>query len=213
MEPREEILDACAELFVKRGFAGTSTREIAEAVGIRQASIYHYFHGGKNEILTDLLQRATRPTPEQIEKIMILGVETDAEPEVLLYLLIIRDVRALASAPRNTGKLARLPQAEHETTFSHHQSTQQELVTAYARLGTQVAAARSGAAMTVESDLLGDLLLDMVGAVMRIRARGGQISATVEAIIAAACLRACHLDQTTIDQAAIRAGELISVLE
>lgn len=51
MAPREEILDAAAGLFVDRGFEGTSTREIAEAVGIRQASVYYHFPSGKDEIL------------------------------------------------------------------------------------------------------------------------------------------------------------------
>ncbi len=51
---REEILDAAAELFTTRGFTGTSTRMIADAVGIRQASMYHHF-ATKDDILAALL--------------------------------------------------------------------------------------------------------------------------------------------------------------
>src|SRR6478736_6418493 len=51
---REEILDAAAELFTKIGYAGTSTRRIADAVGIRQASLYHHF-ATKDDILDALL--------------------------------------------------------------------------------------------------------------------------------------------------------------
>ena len=40
---REEILDASAELFTTQGFATTSTHQIADAVGIRQASLYYHF--------------------------------------------------------------------------------------------------------------------------------------------------------------------------
>ncbi|MFX8316426.1 helix-turn-helix domain-containing protein, partial [Acinetobacter baumannii] len=40
---RDEILDAASELFTTLGYTGTSTRTIAESVGIRQASLYHYF--------------------------------------------------------------------------------------------------------------------------------------------------------------------------
>ncbi|MGH3975407.1 MAG: TetR/AcrR family transcriptional regulator, partial [Pseudonocardiaceae bacterium] len=57
MEPREEILNIAAGLFVERGFAATSTREIAEVVGIRQASLYFHF-ANKEEILGELLQRS-----------------------------------------------------------------------------------------------------------------------------------------------------------
>ena len=36
---REEILDAAAELFTKIGYAGTSTRRIADAVGRSQPEV------------------------------------------------------------------------------------------------------------------------------------------------------------------------------
>src|ERR1700676_5369653 len=51
---REEILDAAAELFTSLGYASTSTRRIADAVGIRQASLYHHF-ATKDDILDALL--------------------------------------------------------------------------------------------------------------------------------------------------------------
>lgn len=52
---REEILDASAELFTTQGFATTSTHQIADAVGIRQASLYYHFPS-KTEIFLTLLQ-------------------------------------------------------------------------------------------------------------------------------------------------------------
>ena len=57
--PREEILDAAAGLFVSQGLAATTTRQIAERVGIRQASLYYYF-AGKDEILLELLTQSVR---------------------------------------------------------------------------------------------------------------------------------------------------------
>ena len=51
---REEILDAAAELFTNHGYANTSTRKIADAVGVRQASLYHHF-ATKDDILEALL--------------------------------------------------------------------------------------------------------------------------------------------------------------
>ncbi|HZA12357.1 helix-turn-helix domain-containing protein [Mycobacterium sp.] len=58
---RDEILDAAGELFTTRGYAGTSTRTIADAVGVRQASLYHYFKT-KDEILSALLHQTVTPT-------------------------------------------------------------------------------------------------------------------------------------------------------
>ena len=51
---REEILDASSELFTTQGFATTSTHQIADAVGIRQASLYYHFPS-KTEIFLALL--------------------------------------------------------------------------------------------------------------------------------------------------------------
>ncbi|MBM0123629.1 TetR/AcrR family transcriptional regulator [Pimelobacter simplex] len=39
----EQILREAARLFATKGFHGTSTREIAEAVGVRQPSLFHHF--------------------------------------------------------------------------------------------------------------------------------------------------------------------------
>jgi AcrR family transcriptional regulator len=58
---RDEILDAAGELFTTTGYTGTSTRTIAEAVGIRQASLYHYFKT-KDDILCALLSQTVTPT-------------------------------------------------------------------------------------------------------------------------------------------------------
>jgi TetR/AcrR family transcriptional regulator, cholesterol catabolism regulator len=38
-----EVLDAAAMIFAEKGYLGASTRDIAERLGIRQASLYYYF--------------------------------------------------------------------------------------------------------------------------------------------------------------------------
>lgn len=38
-----EIFDAAAEVFAERGYRGASTQDIADRLGLRQASLYHYF--------------------------------------------------------------------------------------------------------------------------------------------------------------------------
>lgn len=213
MEPREEIIDVAAGLFVNRGFAATSTRDIAEAVGIRQASIYYHFPSGKEEILGELLQRSIRPTVDRIQKIEILGAETGAGAEVLLYLLVVLDVRTLTAAPRNAGVLSRLPEVQRKEVFGPFGSARDELRSAYARLGQQVAASSPNSAMTLDGKLLGTLLLQLVEVVIGMRSDGHRISQTVECVVAASCLRVCLADQERIDEAAARAADLIGVFE
>lgn len=40
---RQAILDAALDAFAERGFQGASVREIARAVGVNEATLYHYF--------------------------------------------------------------------------------------------------------------------------------------------------------------------------
>ncbi len=53
---RERITDAAADLFLRNGYAQTSLRDIAGAVGIKAGSIYYYFDS-KEALLTEILQR------------------------------------------------------------------------------------------------------------------------------------------------------------
>jgi AcrR family transcriptional regulator len=50
---KERILRVAAELFYKNGFAATSVRQIAEAAGVGQSSLYHHLRS-KDQILVQL---------------------------------------------------------------------------------------------------------------------------------------------------------------
>lgn len=52
---RQDILDAALDLFAANGFFGTSTRDIARKVGVRESALYHHFPS-KEAILEALLQ-------------------------------------------------------------------------------------------------------------------------------------------------------------
>ena len=38
-----QIIEAAARVFAERGFHGATTQDIADVLGIRQASLYYYF--------------------------------------------------------------------------------------------------------------------------------------------------------------------------
>lgn len=54
-DTRRDILDRALELFASRGFTGSSMRDIARAVGVRESALYHYFPN-KNAILSTVLE-------------------------------------------------------------------------------------------------------------------------------------------------------------
>jgi AcrR family transcriptional regulator len=51
---RQRILAAARELFVDRGYAGTSIRDITDRIGVTKASVYYHF-SSKEEILHALV--------------------------------------------------------------------------------------------------------------------------------------------------------------
>jgi len=53
---RDQICDAALELFLKKGFASTTIRDICARSGVNQASIYDYI-ANKNDILRRLLNK------------------------------------------------------------------------------------------------------------------------------------------------------------
>ena len=58
-DTKQEILDIALELFSTRGYEATSVLQIAEAVGIRKASLYSHFES-KQEILDCLMENVLK---------------------------------------------------------------------------------------------------------------------------------------------------------
>ena len=114
---REEILDASAELFTTQGFATTSTHQIAEAVGIRQASLYYHFPS-KTEIFLTLLNSTIEPSLGLAEELD----HSEAEPELILWALVAAEARLLLTSGWNVGRLYQLPVANSEEFSEYHEA-------------------------------------------------------------------------------------------
>jgi AcrR family transcriptional regulator len=69
-ERRNQIMLAAAELFVKRGYAGTSIRDIAERVGLLAGSVYHHFRS-KEEILLAVNHEGFRQLTARVRQIVV----------------------------------------------------------------------------------------------------------------------------------------------
>lgn len=104
---REEILDAAGELFTTLGYAATSTRTIAEWVGIRQASLYHYFKT-KDDILCALLSQTVTPTLRFIDS--LTAADPPLSPAERLHALAAFDGEQLLNGRWNLGALYLLPE-------------------------------------------------------------------------------------------------------
>ena len=102
---RESIMAAARDLFRDRGFAGTSTREIAAAVGLRQPSLFHYFKG-KEAIFEAVAIAAVQPVLD----FLATEQQHPQTPEVALYRMVYFDNLHLCTNENALGPLSRFPE-------------------------------------------------------------------------------------------------------
>ena len=176
---RDEILDAAAELFTTQGYANTSTRSIAEAVGIRQSSLYHHF-SHKDDIL-EVLLAGTVASGLAFARRVCAGNEGDSGNEggsgndagvsptaaaARLHAVALYDGTQLCNARWNLGVLYNLPEARSPR-FHSFMADRNELRGLYQRLGAELPA--SGWAGTSQN---GDLAFRLVESLVNLRADG-----------------------------------------
>jgi AcrR family transcriptional regulator len=195
--PRAEILDAAAELFVSQGLAATTTRQIADRVGIRQASLYYYFTG-KDEILLELLTQSVRPSLRVSAE---LESQCRDDPAAGLYALALIDVATLTQAPHNIATLYLMPEVQGEE-FASFRRERAQLQAVYGRLG-QAASAGHG----MDDALAATLLMQLVESVIQLRRAGGLRDGYGHEI-AAACLRLVGLGPAEVARARAAAAGL-----
>jgi len=66
---KERIVRAAADLFMERGFGGTTVREIGERAGVGQSSLYHHARS-KGQLLAELHGKHVQDIIEQLEEIL-----------------------------------------------------------------------------------------------------------------------------------------------
>ena len=116
---RQEIFDASVHLFVEKGFAETSMREIAAAAGIGKATLYDYFKT-KDDILLSFFEREVAaladraaviacqelPTAEKLRRIMRMQLDYWL-PRKAFYLRLTIEAQRLAVQSQQRIQAAR----------------------------------------------------------------------------------------------------------
>jgi AcrR family transcriptional regulator len=78
-----DVFRAAAELMVEKGYGGTSINDIAEAVGMTKAGLYHHF-SGKQDLLFRILNNAI----DEGERVVSTPVRLIEDPEQRLRQII-----------------------------------------------------------------------------------------------------------------------------
>jgi AcrR family transcriptional regulator len=69
----DQIVRAAADLFLERGYVGTSIADIAERVGILPGSLYHYIDS-KDDLLFTIVDRAHRELIDSVERQPVMSM-------------------------------------------------------------------------------------------------------------------------------------------
>jgi AcrR family transcriptional regulator len=93
-----EIYKIAAQIICEKGFDATSMNDIAEAVGITKAGIYHYIPG-KKELLFEIMNYGM----DKLDRVVIAPARAIADPEERLRSIIASHCRLLAGGSTPQG--------------------------------------------------------------------------------------------------------------
>lgn len=95
---RNEILDASAQIFSRKGYHGTSMQDIADAVNLQKASLYHHV-SSKQEILFELLSRGLQILTDRVEDAILSSDSPDERLRRAIgaYLIALTEHQELTS--------------------------------------------------------------------------------------------------------------------
>ncbi len=95
---RDEILEAAAQIFSEKGFHAASMQDIARAVNLQKASLYHHV-SSKQEILLALLDKALDILIDTIGKVAAAALppQEKLREAIRIYLEILTSQRGLSA--------------------------------------------------------------------------------------------------------------------
>ena len=112
---RQAILDAALRFFAKKGYFGTSLRDIATAVGVRESALYNYFRGKealfealisadqqrKEDALSAMVKKPIRDVRTTLTELAVLALEHfSTSRQQQLFCLLMSDGIRLAREGR-----------------------------------------------------------------------------------------------------------------
>lgn len=112
---RRHVLEAALSLMAEQGYAGASLRKLADKVGMRQPSLYHYFRN-KEQLVEQLIETFSadmfvlgpRMLPEKLEDVPGIIVDMIIELyEHTPHPLFVRVVFSVSRSHPRFGKLLR----------------------------------------------------------------------------------------------------------
>src|SRR4051794_12705996 len=80
-EARQRVLNVAERLFNERGYASVTLKEIADELGMRQASLYYHVPGGKEALFIEVSERGFHRHRQGLEE-AITGAASDLREQL-----------------------------------------------------------------------------------------------------------------------------------
>jgi AcrR family transcriptional regulator len=117
-QAKEQVLLKAAQLFNERGYTAVTLKDIAEALGVKQAALYYHFPKGKEQLFVEVIVRTYQQHGRGIQQVISQAENTFSarlkaianwllsQPPLDMARLARSDLPALA--PENASKLVSL---------------------------------------------------------------------------------------------------------
>jgi AcrR family transcriptional regulator len=92
-QTRQAIVDAALQLFAQKGYFGTSLRDIATAVGVRESALYNYFPS-KELLFDDLIQSHHQAKMGQLAELIDQPI-TDVHASMMQLAMLVLETFAI----------------------------------------------------------------------------------------------------------------------
>ncbi|MCS6561254.1 MULTISPECIES: TetR/AcrR family transcriptional regulator [Curtobacterium] len=200
---RAEILDAAAELFATQGYLETTTRQIADRVGIKQASLYYHF-AEKHDIVLELLARSTSPAVAFADWLD----RQEIDPVTRLAALSSFDTSVVLSTPDDIVAVFRMPGVARA--LRDDDAGAASLRDRYQRLAAEVLAHLGSTRTPSEQDDV-DLVFGLVESVVSQRYWGRPEEREAYATaVTRGCLRLLRVPEDAIGRSVSAAAEIVA---
>lgn len=190
--PAEEILIEASRLFARKGFASTTTREIAQAAGIQQPSIFYWFPT-KWAILNKLIESSIVDSSR-----LALDIRArDGRAITRLYALLLFDTRLMCASPYDLSFLAGAPELrDKRITYGPHLTALQQTVEELIAL-----AVNEGDIESIDPRFARMAILDLAASVLRWNVHETSVEDVADAVVRLA-MRAVAADGVDLAQVA-----------
>jgi kynurenine formamidase/AcrR family transcriptional regulator len=197
-DTRERILRVASQLFARKGYTGTSTREIAAAVGVRQPSLFHHF-ASKRQIVETLLAYSIE---DAADKAWAAAAAPGPAAE-RLYRFVYEDTAYLCGSPYDLSGV-HVTEIMQDDAFSYWHGRLERLHEAIREMVRQGVA--SGEFAAVDPSFAQEMITAMN--IVNIRRYSGRLPEVIDEVAVASAdfvLRALLADGAALDEVRARA--------